>query len=94
MSKRMKQMQLTTQAETTTYLKMERSQSQEWLDKAMKKQIAAVNQTKMTTPTEILDTFQLPRYNEIITKLSKMSNSAKKQQRKWTISCEHLLHGT
>ena len=44
-----------------TYLKMEISQSQEWLGKAMKIHTAANNHTAETIPIVILETFWLPR---------------------------------
>lgn len=37
------------------------SQSQEWVGRATKKQIAANSHTATTIPTAILDTFWLPR---------------------------------
>lgn len=45
----------------STYLNMEISQSQEWLDRPMKKQIAANIHTAITIVRDILETIWVPR---------------------------------
>lgn len=42
---------------TATYLKMEMSQSQEWLGRAIKRQTAAPNQTAETIAVETFEIF-------------------------------------
>lgn len=70
-------------ADLTTYLKMERSQSQEWVGKAMNTQTAAVSHATETIPMETLENFWPPRYIEKLPNLGWLRILTKKAKEQW-----------